>query len=330
MRDDRRNISPEVIAAHEAGHAVAAIVYGATFEGIKIVREGNAVAQNIGVGGLSQIGYVRTFLAGTAGEEVALGVSDLENSRNDRDQLLALLTDPALLAYADPLAVDLIRKYESGHTAVRDPVEVEPGKFDEHVVVECDHGGVGVLPMRDQSGQPRGLRIHRGLDLDSGQGGADRVCDLGERCVVSLLLARFKPRRRIDEIAQPSFKVGADGLVETRWHRKFARTQLADNCIGQLSHRRHATVDGLREARAEDENPASHRLILSRLRRLRQNRTRLQLMSNRQTGFDIPTTAASHCSGFRRRAAALTARDQRSIVSGSGSGMESSMIQSSR
>jgi hypothetical protein len=113
-------VTPAVIAAHEAGHALAAILFGAAFSGIKIKPEGHASAQVLDVSGLSDLGKARTFLSGSAGERFAFGEADLQLSEKDRSMLLESISDYSVLEYADPRADALMAKYGDAHTAIRD------------------------------------------------------------------------------------------------------------------------------------------------------------------------------------------------------------------
>lgn len=119
MHHEIRDVSPEVIAAHEAGHAIAVIVFGGTFTGIRVTRDGGAAAQTLQVGGLTDLGYARSFLAGTAGEEVALGTSDPRNAQMDHSLMLQAISDYTVLAHASTRATELIVKYRTAHDAVR-------------------------------------------------------------------------------------------------------------------------------------------------------------------------------------------------------------------
>lgn len=111
-------VSPAVIAAHEAGHAVAAIVFGATFAGIKITPDGGVVARVVEVHGLSEVGKVRTFLAGSAGERAAFGSDDRRLSFMDQALLTSAIEDFSLLACADQRADEVIAKYKAAHKAI--------------------------------------------------------------------------------------------------------------------------------------------------------------------------------------------------------------------
>lgn len=135
VSDDQIEVTSEVIAAHEAGHAVAAIVFGASFAGIKIRSEGYAVAQVVGISGLSDLGKARTFLAGTAGEEVGLGTSDLRLSSMDRRLMMQAIKDPSELGYAEQRAIELIQKYKTAHAAI-----------SQLILCEIDSGTNEVIP----------------------------------------------------------------------------------------------------------------------------------------------------------------------------------------
>lgn len=149
-------VSPSVIAAHEAGHAVAATVYGATFAGIKITPEGGAAAQVMNVDGLSEIGKVRTFLAGSAGERAAFGRDDRRLSSMDQALLPGAITDPRLLAYGDQRADELISKYRAAHSAVSELIlaKIESGTVD---IIPSDV----VLDITKQHGAPWGAEESR-------------------------------------------------------------------------------------------------------------------------------------------------------------------------
>lgn len=129
MASDSVDVPVEVIAAHEAGHAIGAIVFGATFVGIQIRNESHAAAQVIGIAGLSDLGKARTFLAGTAGEQLAIGRSVLEYSSMDRNLLVQAITDYSVLAYGEQSALQLIEKYRRAFDAVRQLIldEIELG-----------------------------------------------------------------------------------------------------------------------------------------------------------------------------------------------------------
>jgi hypothetical protein len=142
MTDDVLEVPAEVVAAHEAGHAVAAIVFGATFAGIELRPHENPRARvvDIHVAGLTDLAKCRICFGERAGETVATGEANLAYSEEDLRQLE--IVDFSVLAYADTQAVELIEKYRAAFYAIYDLIYArtalsEPTFIDPEEVVSA-------------------------------------------------------------------------------------------------------------------------------------------------------------------------------------------------
>lgn len=124
------DVPESVVAAHEAGHAVACILFGGTFDDIYLTPEGGAVAQVRGVSRLTPKGWVRTTRAGVIGERLALGKSNPNHGALDNSVMWRKFdkTDGEwreALAFPDAETHEVLVRYEDALRAIIEIITAE-------------------------------------------------------------------------------------------------------------------------------------------------------------------------------------------------------------